>query len=141
MSVGLRGKVLADIFNVSTTTVSRVIITWANFLYLVLGSLPIWMTKEQVRATMPAKFKEYFPDVRVILDCTEIRCENSTALTVGDVFTLQKLPYLQRLGWCCSMWGHNLCFTAVHWIHLRQGDNKTVWTFGTARAWRLLYGR
>jgi len=60
---------------------------------------------------------------------------------VRDVFTLQKLPYLQRLGWCCSIWGNNLCVTAVHWIHLRQGDNKTVRTFRTARAWRLLYGR
>lgn len=91
MSAGLREKVSADIFNVSTTTVSRVIITCANFLYLVLGSLPIWMTKEQVRATMPAKFKEYFPDFRVILDCTEIRCENPTALTLqSEMFSHHK---------------------------------------------------
>lgn len=53
---------------------SYCIIAWANFLYLILGSLHIWMTKEQVRATMPAKFQKYCPDVCVILDCTEIRC-------------------------------------------------------------------
>lgn len=91
VAAGLREKVLADIFSVSITTVSRVIITWANFLYLILGSLPTWMTKEQVRATMPAKFREYCPDVRVILDCTEIRCENPTALTLqSEIFSHYK---------------------------------------------------
>lgn len=81
----------ADIFNVSTSTVSRVIITWANFLYLILGSLPVWMSKEQVRATMPAKFHKYCPDVHLIIDCTEIRCENPTALTLqSEMFSHYK---------------------------------------------------
>ncbi|KAJ8364592.1 hypothetical protein SKAU_G00134230 [Synaphobranchus kaupii] len=81
-AVGLKEKVLADMFGVSVSTVSRVIITWANYLYLILGSMPIWMTRDQVRRWMPPKFKVYCPHVRVIVDCTELRCETPTALTL-----------------------------------------------------------
>lgn len=112
VSAGLREKILADIFNVSTSTVSRVIIIWANFLYLILGSLPVWTTKEHIRATMPAKLLKYCPDDRVILDCTEIRCENPTALTLqSEMFSYYKYyPTFKGL-----MWSRNLCFSAVHW--------------------------
>lgn len=40
------------------------------------------MTREQVQATMPDKFKYYCPKVRVIIDCTELRCETSSSLTL-----------------------------------------------------------
>lgn len=46
VAVSLKEKVLADIFGISTTTVNRVIITWAKYLYLVLGSVPTWMSRE-----------------------------------------------------------------------------------------------
>ncbi|XP_076853828.1 uncharacterized protein LOC143509219 [Brachyhypopomus gauderio] len=81
-AVGLKEKVLADMFEVSLSSVSRVIITWANYLYAVLGSVPIWMTREQVRRHLPSKFQKYCPNVRVILDCTELRCESPNAITL-----------------------------------------------------------
>ena len=56
VAVDLKEKVIVDIFGISTTTISRVIIIWANYLYLVLGSSPTWMSREQVQATMPARF-------------------------------------------------------------------------------------
>lgn len=91
VAVGMKEKVIADIFGVSTTTVSRVIITWANYLYLVLGSVPIWMSRERVKATMPSKFAQYCPNVRVILDCTEIRCEAPSSLTLqSETFSSYK---------------------------------------------------
>ncbi|XP_049340578.1 uncharacterized protein LOC125804898 [Astyanax mexicanus] len=91
VAVGLKEKVLADIFGVSTATVSRVIITWANYLYLVLGSMPIWMSREQVQATMPEKFTRYCSNVRVILDCTEVRCETPSSLTLqSETFSAYK---------------------------------------------------
>ncbi|KAG1956966.1 hypothetical protein F2P79_008413 [Pimephales promelas] len=87
----LKEKVLADIFKVSVSTVSRIIITWASYLYLVLGSLPIWMSREQVKATMPEKFRQFCPEVRVIIDCTEIRCQNPSSLTLqSEVFSSYK---------------------------------------------------
>ncbi|KAK0136696.1 THAP domain-containing protein 2 [Merluccius polli] len=91
VAAGLQEKVLADMFQVSVSTVSRVIITWANYLYLLLGSLPIWMSKQQVKNTTPSKFVQYSPDVRVIIDCTEVRCQNPSSLTLqSEVFSSYK---------------------------------------------------
>ncbi|XP_055008740.1 uncharacterized protein LOC110154471 [Boleophthalmus pectinirostris] len=91
VAAGLQEKVLADMFQVSVSTVSRVVITWANYLYLILGSLPIWMSKQQVRNTMPSQFVQYCPDVRVIIDCTEVRCQTPSSLTLqSDVFSSYK---------------------------------------------------
>ncbi|KAK0147677.1 hypothetical protein N1851_012839 [Merluccius polli] len=88
---GLQEKVLADMFQVSVSTVSHVVITWANYFYLLLGSLPIWMSKQQVKNTMPSKFVQYSPDVRVIIDCTEVRCQNPSSLTLqSEVFLSYK---------------------------------------------------
>lgn len=82
VSAGLKEKMLADIFKVSLSTVSRIIITWANYLYLILGSLPIWMSRQDVNSTMPEKFRQFCPEVRVIIDCAEIRCQNPSSLTL-----------------------------------------------------------
>ncbi|XP_041954163.1 uncharacterized protein LOC121713545 [Alosa sapidissima] len=91
VAAGLQEKVLADMFQVSVSTVSRVVITWANYLYLLLGTLPIWMSKQQVKDTMPSKFVQYCPDVRVIIDCTEVRCQNPSSLTLqSEVFSSYK---------------------------------------------------
>ncbi|XP_077065770.1 uncharacterized protein LOC143718629 [Siphateles boraxobius] len=82
VAAGLQEKTLSSIFEVSLSTVSRTILTWTSYLYQVLGSLPLWMTREQVQATMPDEFKRYCPQVRVIIDCTEIRCETASSLTL-----------------------------------------------------------
>lgn len=82
---------LADLFEVSMSTVSRAVITWANYLYLILGSLPIWMSKRQIRNTMPTKFVQYCPNVRVIIDCTEVRCQSPSSLTLqSELFSPYK---------------------------------------------------
>ena len=54
------------------STLSRYLITWSNFLYYVLGSIPIWPTKQQVLEYMPLCFKETYPTTRCIIDCTEL---------------------------------------------------------------------
>ena len=67
-------------FNISEQVVSDIIITWANFLYLMLGSLPIWPSREQVKQYLPCLpevFKVEFVDIRCIIDCTEIKCQTS----------------------------------------------------------------
>ncbi|KAI4903073.1 hypothetical protein NFI96_020044, partial [Prochilodus magdalenae] len=38
--------------------------------------------RQQVNDPMPQKFRQYSPKMRVILDCTEIRCESATSLTL-----------------------------------------------------------
>ncbi|XP_056120604.1 uncharacterized protein LOC130097688 [Rhinichthys klamathensis goyatoka] len=79
LALGLKQKDLGHRFHVHQATVSRIITTWANFLYFVLGSVCIWMPKERVRAHLPEEF-HLFRDTQVILDCTEIRCQTPSSL-------------------------------------------------------------
>ena len=78
--LGLFELDLAYRFNISMSTVSNIIISWSNFLYLRLGSLCIWPSKEQVIETMPESFKAKYPNTRVIIDATEIKVEMPSSL-------------------------------------------------------------
>ncbi|XP_066936169.1 uncharacterized protein [Clytia hemisphaerica] len=73
---------LGWLFKLSKTTVSRYIITWSNFCYFTLGSLPIWPTREQVNKTMPESFKRVYPTTRCIIDCTELFCQRPSSLAI-----------------------------------------------------------
>lgn len=81
-------------FNVSIATVSRVIVTWANYLFILLSSLKIWISREKVKSSMPLEFQKYCPEVRVILRCTEItslKSQSETSLSYKDRTTLKGL--------------------------------------------------
>ena len=65
-------KHTAWLFNMSKSTAYRYIITWANFIYFKLTCVPIWPTKDIVVETMPECFKATYPNIRVIIDCTEL---------------------------------------------------------------------
>ena len=43
--LGLFERILAQRFGVSVSTVSDVFVTWENYLYIMLGSLPVWPSK------------------------------------------------------------------------------------------------
>ena len=73
--LGLFKRDLAHRFNVSVSTVSDVVITWAHYLYILLGSLPGRPSKEKVKQHLPESFKGRYENVRGILDCTELKCE------------------------------------------------------------------
>lgn len=81
VAAGLQEKTLSSIFEVSLSTVSRTILRWTRYLYQVLGSLPLWITREQVQATTPENLQLYCPAVRLVLDCTEIHCEATSSLS------------------------------------------------------------
>ncbi|XP_048086570.1 uncharacterized protein LOC125285982 [Alosa alosa] len=66
-------------FLVHQSTVSRIISTWTNYLYTILGSVGIWMEKEDVQANLPKVFQD-FSDTQVIVDCTELRCQTPSSL-------------------------------------------------------------
>ena len=70
----------------SIFTVSRTLVTWTNYLYFLRGSLPIWPSREQVNKTMPRSFQDAFPTVRVIIDCTEIKVQTPSSLTLHSEF-------------------------------------------------------
>ena len=49
---------LAHLFKISQSTVSRIFISWINFMYLKLGQINIWPSKKVVDESMPEAFKE-----------------------------------------------------------------------------------
>ena len=57
MRLGLLETDLGVRFNITKSTFSRVIITWANFLYTIHGQVPIWPTSAQIESSMPQCFK------------------------------------------------------------------------------------
>ena len=82
---------LAHLYGVSQSTISRIFIPWINFLYLKLGQICIWPSREVVSSTMPSEFKEKYPTTRVIIDCTEVRCEMPSSLLLkSELFSSYK---------------------------------------------------
>uniref|UniRef100_A0A671M1R8 THAP-type domain-containing protein n=1 Tax=Sinocyclocheilus anshuiensis TaxID=1608454 RepID=A0A671M1R8_9TELE len=82
--LGLLEQDLALRFNISQSTVSRICVTWANYLYFMLGSLPIWPSRAAVDELMPEYFKALYPKTRVILDCTEVRVQTASSKVLNS---------------------------------------------------------
>ena len=66
-------------YNISTSHLSRILITWIDFLHSQFRLLPIWATRKIIDDTMPKCFKEEYPTTRVILDCTVLFVEMPTS--------------------------------------------------------------
>ena len=75
LRLGLLEEDLAFRACISHSNLSRIIITWLDFLHAKLRSLPIWLSRSSVNKTMPSAFKQIYPMARVIIDCTEIFIE------------------------------------------------------------------
>uniref|UniRef100_A0AAV2LLY8 DDE Tnp4 domain-containing protein n=1 Tax=Knipowitschia caucasica TaxID=637954 RepID=A0AAV2LLY8_KNICA len=91
VAVGMKEQLIADMFKVSISTVSRVTITWANYLFIVFSSINMWISREKVKASMPQRFVKRSPSVRVILDCTEVALEGASSLTLqSETFSAYK---------------------------------------------------
>lgn len=73
-------------FNISPSTVSRIILTWSNFLYTMLGQVPIWPTTAQIKDSMPECFKKIYPKTRVIVNCTEIKVQRPSSKVLNSEF-------------------------------------------------------
>jgi hypothetical protein len=59
---------LADRFNISQSTISRLLIGWLNYLYFFLGSVPIWPSCNDVDKHMLEIFKPDYVLTRVVID-------------------------------------------------------------------------
>ena len=78
----LRCELLLDVthrFGLSTSHVPCIWITWIAFLYQRLHALPIWPSRQFVDANMPACFKISYPQILVIIDCTELFIERPSS--------------------------------------------------------------
>ena len=95
LRAGLLEQDLSVRFNCSLSTVSRKIVTWANFLYFALGIIPIWLSKSTIQELMPDCFKQLYSNTRVIIDCTEIKTQQPSSLLLNSqLYSNYKEPIL-----------------------------------------------
>ncbi|KAL3999491.1 heat-stable enterotoxin receptor [Sarotherodon galilaeus] len=105
LATGCTQRELCHKFNIHRATVSRILVSWSNFLYTLLGSVSIWMAPGRVRANCPTDFSGTYKNTQVILDCTEMRCQTPSSLLLqSEVFSTYKLhSTLKRLLACPPM--------------------------------------
>ena len=82
----------------SESNVSTVIITWINYMFLKLGSISIWPSRDIIKQIMPESMREKFPSVRCIIDCLEIFTETPSSLPLHKVMFSE---YKHNTTWKC----------------------------------------
>ena len=88
---GFPERHLGHLFDISQSTVSRIVISWVNFMYLRFGQLSIWPSRKVVNDNMPQDFKGKYPNTRAIIDCTEIKCQMPSSLLLNsELFSSSK---------------------------------------------------
>ena len=83
---GLSNILLGWLFNCNSSTITRLFVSWLNYVYLKFLMLPIWPTRETVDESMPEIFREKYPNTIVIIDCTEIAVEAPESLHTRAVY-------------------------------------------------------
>lgn len=73
--VGMNSELLGDFFGVQLSVVSQVLNTWLKFLAYELKPLIHWPDKEITKETLPHVYSSIAPNLRCIIDCTEIFIE------------------------------------------------------------------
>lgn len=76
MKLGLRYTALSCIFRISRVTASRIFVDTLQNFFETTKTWIFWPSREAVKSTMPACFKNY-PNCRAIIDCTELYCDTS----------------------------------------------------------------
>lgn len=80
LRLGLFEKDLAHRFNISVTTICRVIRTWLRFLRCEFEPLINIPPPEVTKHYMPEVFKKFYPNLTTIVDCTEVEMEKPSSL-------------------------------------------------------------
>ena len=79
-----------QLFNVSASTVSRIFITWVNFMFFKFGQMDIWPSRKVINKMLKS-FKGRYKSTRVIIDCTEVRCQMPSSLQLNwELFSAYK---------------------------------------------------
>lgn len=80
LRLGLLVHDLAFRFQISEALVSSIFITWIKLMRLELCHLIVWPSKNVIKENLPSCFKTFYPNVRCIIDCTEIFIETPSSL-------------------------------------------------------------
>ena len=81
---------LAQLFNESASAISRIFITWVNFMFFKFGQINIWPSRKVIDKMLKS-FKGRYKSTRVIIDCTEVRCQMPSSLQLNwELFSAYK---------------------------------------------------
>ncbi|XP_065186055.1 uncharacterized protein LOC135816882 [Sycon ciliatum] len=80
LRLGLGEVDLAFRFEISQSTVSRLVTSWVSLMYHKFKQLPVWLPRRTVNSLMPPCFKVWYPTTRVVIDCTEFFIQTPTSL-------------------------------------------------------------
>lgn len=79
---GMAHYIIADMFDVSRSCVSRILARVVPVVSGCLQELVYWPPSDEIRSTLPSAFKSYYSDVESIIDCFEIQiAKSSSAMT------------------------------------------------------------
>jgi len=84
LQVGLLLEDLADRFNISASVLSKVFITWIHLMDKELSELCPFPSRELIALKLPSQFIS-FPNIRVIIDCTEIFVQRASCFVAQSL--------------------------------------------------------
>ena len=79
LRLGLLEEDIAHRVGLSVSHISRIFITWFDFLHARFRQYPIWPSRLLIDEKMPRSFKETYPTTRVVIDCTELYIERASS--------------------------------------------------------------
>ena len=112
LRLGLFEKDLANRYRVSVSVVSDICRSWIKFMKSELQPrCIIWPSKEQIKHYMPPVFKEFYPELVSIIDCTEIKMESPSSLDNQSLcYSMYKShTTMKRTRWNYPKWCSLIC--------------------------------
>ena len=80
LKTNLSFSALASLFLLSRQTVSKIFSEVLDLFYSAAKDLLLWLPKSVIQARMPQTFQQSYPNCRVVIDATEIKCEKPPTL-------------------------------------------------------------
>lgn len=71
---------LAYRFQIPERSAGTLFNSWVDYMFDVLGELPVWPHRDTIISQMPDKYKINFGTTLAILDCTEVKIERPSSL-------------------------------------------------------------
>ena len=82
LRLGLLEEDMATRAGLSQSHMSRIFITWVDFLHSKLRSYPIWPSRGAIDQSMPVSLKDMYPSTRVVIDSLKYLLKNQILLEV-----------------------------------------------------------
>ena len=137
LRLGLLVEDLAFRFYVSAGKVSKIVITWVILLFKKLKSLIIWYSRARIRSILLGCFKRLYPNVRIIIECSEIFFDTPSSLDMQGCLWSDYRHHCTVKFLIANTTNGAVYGGRVSDIHMVRGSS----FLGDLRAFRWSYGR